>query len=814
MRVVERATGAVEDTDGGDERLPSWLSTTARPIAPRDPRERAEHRVAELLRAHGLTNLQHLARVLERLLGAHTLGSEHDVEEAVRRARRELDAWLPSRIGSEDAEAVSSERMRALLARRPDVLLDDDVDPEWLRRELGVGRVLAPPQLAPQPLRVDRPRWFLGLVPSIVIAALSVVWLGQDLARDGWQVSEIAFAALFALLNGLNGVAVTLSVAGLVRRASRRAPAPSSSPVRGRTAVVVAIYNEDSERVFSGVASMRESLGAAAAQGFELFVLSDTQDASIAAAEERAVRRLRSGQADSPVPLYYRRRSNNAGYKSGNLADFFIRWGGAYDYVVVLDADSLIEGETLVELARRMDADPNLGLLQLPIEPVRATTPFARALQLTGQLYGPLFTEGLAVWSGSRGNYFGHNAILRVRAFVESCGLPELPGVPPFGGLILSHDFVEAALLCRNGWKVKLAPDLPGSYEELPPTLEDFVARDRRWAQGNLQHLRVLVSSGIAAMSRVHLALGALAYLSAPLWLAFLVLTVTSSVDLSGARGLALAGGVAGLLLTPKLVGLLDALFRGQRRRGFGGVLRLVSSWAAEIVLSAFLAPIMMLHHVVILAQIFVGNAVGWKPQRRRSRGDGIFGALRRQAWVPLLGLAIAACSLTLLEREVGVWLAAIWVPLILAPLVAAAGGSEALGKALRAIGLFRVPTETDPPAVMDRLDDLRVLSLDDSVSRFRDVVLDPVLNEMHCRSVSADVVVAPRLIERALRIGPAALDTGERAEILSSASAMQRLHREAWTVWPVESWLVDRSCELAPPETGAQQAAERSRNG
>lgn len=771
-------------------------------MAPRDPRERAEHRIAELLRAYGLTNLQHLARALERLLPPGQPSREQDVEPAIREARRVLEAWLPTILGEEDARAASAERVRALLARRPDVLLDDEVDRDWLRAELGVGQQPAPPRLDPQPLRVDAPRWAIGLAPSIAVGAAFVAWVAPMLAQGGWQPGEVALAVLLAILGGLNTIAVTLSTAGLVRRLRRR-PQPAIASARGRTAVVIAIYNEDSERVFAGVAAMRESLVAAGATRFEIIVASDTQDASIAAAEERAVRRLRAGQPDSSIPLYYRRRANNAHYKSGNLADFFVRWGGSYDYVVVLDADSLVEGATLVELARRMDADPSLGLLQLPIEPVRAITPFARTLQLTGQLYGPLFTEGLAAWSGSCGNYFGHNAIIRSRAFIESCGLPELSGAPPFGGLILSHDFVEAALLRRAGWKVELASDLDGSYEELPPTLEDFVARDRRWAQGNLQHLRVVISEGLAPMSRVHLVLGALAYLSAPLWLAFLALVVTHPGVLSDPRGPMLAAAVGALLLTPKLAGLADAIARRDRRRGFGGVLRLMLSWVLELALSALLAPILMTHHVVILAQILVGRAVGWKPQRRRSEGGGVLGALRRQAWMPLVGLAAAASSFAFLERDAALWLSAIWAPLIASPLISALGASEPVGRVLSALGVFRVPTETDPPLVVDRVEELRVLSLDDSVLRFRDLVLDPVLNALHCRVLRASGAAEcdPRIVARALRVGPAALDARERAALLACPDAMEQLHREAWAVWPVESWLVDRSSDLAPPE-------------
>lgn len=806
MEEAEHAPSSEHDAPGS---IPSWRSTS-RPVAPRTPRERAEHRIAELLRAYGLTSLTHLGRVIDRLLGGRTLETEEDVADAVREARETLRGWLASVLGEDGASAASPERVRALLARHPDVLLSDDVDADWLRRELALERPASSPRLRPQPLRVNGPRWLLGLVPSFVLAALAVWWLAPALARNGWSVLDLSLAILLAVLAAHSGIAVTLSWLGLVRQATRRTVPRPAAAVRGRTAIVVAIYHEDTERVFSGIAAMRESLAAADARGFEIFVLSDTQRAEIAAAEERAVRRLRAGQPGSPIPLYYRRRANNAGYKSGNLADFFVRWGDAYDYVVVLDADSLVEGETLVELARRMDEDPQLGLLQLPIEPVRATTAFARLLQLGAQLYGPLFTEGLAAWSGDAGNYYGHNAIVRVRAFVDSCGLPELSGEPPFGGLILSHDFVEAALLRRAGWKVRIASDLGGSYEELPPTLDDYVARDRRWAQGNLQHLRVAAAEGLAPMSRLHLLLGALGYLAAPLWLAFVVLFGLSGLSLEEHRVLVLVGGAATVLLLPKVAGWLDAMARPARRRAFGGALSLGASWIVELLASAVLAPILMMHHVAILARILVGGAVGWKPQRRRASGESVLGSLRRHAWLPLGGLALAAASALWFEGG-ALWLSAIWAPLVAAPLVSALGASERLGGALARIGLLRVPTETDPPAVVDRTDDLRALCLDDSVSRFRDLVLDPVLNELHCRSLERSTEVSPRLVARALRIGPAALDAADRAALLASAPAMRQLHREAWTTWPIEAWLVDRSTELAPPEARTDQVPKRN---
>ncbi|MGH7005945.1 MAG: glucans biosynthesis glucosyltransferase MdoH, partial [Alphaproteobacteria bacterium] len=204
------------------------------------------------------------------------------------------------------------------------------------------------------------------------------------------------------------------------------------------------------------------------------------------------------------------------------MADFLKRWGRHYDYMIVLDADSLMEGRTLVAMARHMDANPGAGLVQAPPVCINRNTLFARMLQFAGRIYGPVFAAGQAFWQMGEGNYWGHNAIIRVRPFTEHCGLPELPGRPPFGGHILSHDFVEAALLVRAGWSVWLAPDLGGSYEEVPPTLLDYAKRDHRWCQGNLQHSRIVGARNLNGVSRFHFIGGIMSYVASPLWLAFL----------------------------------------------------------------------------------------------------------------------------------------------------------------------------------------------------------------------------------------------------------------------------------------------------
>ncbi|HEY0424733.1 MAG TPA: glucans biosynthesis glucosyltransferase MdoH, partial [Rhodopila sp.] len=305
------------------------------------------------------------------------------------------------------------------------------------------------------------------------------------------------------------------------------APLPS---VASRNAMLLPTYNENPYRIMARLQAMYESLGQTGyGSAFDWFVLSDTTDPSVWIAEEKCFLRLREDLGVSNI--FYRHRPENHARKSGNIEDWIRRFGAGYEHMVILDADSLMTGDTVVRLVSAMERHPGVALIQtLPVV-VNARTLFSRLQQFSGRLYGPIIAAGIAWWHGSEGNYWGHNAIIRVRAFAKDAGLPELRGRKPFGGHILSHDFVEAALMRRAGWAIRMVPTLGGSFEECPPSLLDFAARDRRWCQGNLQHLAVLPARGLHWVSRLHLLTGIGSYLTAPLWLMFLVLGILISLQ-------------------------------------------------------------------------------------------------------------------------------------------------------------------------------------------------------------------------------------------------------------------------------------------
>jgi membrane glycosyltransferase len=313
---------------------------------------------------------------------------------------------------------------------------------------------------------------------------------------------------------------------------------------------------------------------------------------------------------------------------------------------------------------------------------------------------------------GRTGPFWGHNAIVRVRAFAESCGLPELSGKPPFGGHILSHDYVEAALLARAGWTVRVDDDLSGSYEEAPENIIDHAKRDRRWCQGNLQHARLLLAPGLKPWSRFVFLQGILAYIAPGFWLAFLAASIAAPIfappinyfpieywpfpvipvsQVSKALGLAI--GIGGLLFLPKLLILLDAALR-HRARSYGGGFRALKSTLAELLFSSLTAPIFLMFQTRSVLQVLRGADGGWPAQ---TRGDGTLSfrdAWAASHWIVTTG-GIVLLTAQWLSPELVLWLLPVALPMVLAPALIAWSSRPSRTT------LFTIGTELEPAPVM-----------------------------------------------------------------------------------------------------------------
>ena len=458
---------------------------------------------------------------------------------------------------------------------------------------------------------------------ALGLPAILCLWIGWQSLRwfglDG-QVMTIEWLLAVGTAFACYWMAVSVATAllGLFRRPDAP-PHPFGRKAGLRVAILLPMYGEDAQATIGTAVALLAALpGRDHAHRFCLHVLSDTRDAAGRADERAVIADLR--MRHPRLSLHLRQRYQNRDYKSGNIRDWIGAEGGAHDAALILDADSVMGRSAVLRLANALAADPGVALVQSQPLVLPGATLWQRMQSFASHVYGANLGRGVAAWAGSEGNFLGHNAILRLCAFAASAGLPHLPGPRPLGGVILSHDFVEAALLRRAGWGVRMLPEATDSHEGTPETLPGYLRRDRRWCQGNMQHLRLLAMPGLHPMSRFHLLQGAVAYLSSVWWLCLLVLwaalaqmlpgPVTMTGPLVGQFAMTLI--VAGLLLGPKLLGVVAYLRDRPPARGRGGAFAV--TLLAEVVLSLLLAPALMLHQVRAVVTTLAGFDGGWSP--------------------------------------------------------------------------------------------------------------------------------------------------------------------------------------------------------
>lgn len=552
---------------------------------------------------------------------------------------------------------------------------------------------------------------------TVAGTAIAAGVMARLLSTAGFTVLDAVALGLFLVLFGWTAFGFASATAGfLVRWRAARPQRPAPQPViLTRTALLMPTYNEDPGRVLAAVQAIREDLvRTGVSELYDLFLLSDTRDEGIARAEVVGMLRVRA-RLGPDARIFYRRRPQNTDRKAGNVADWVRRFGGAYEAMIILDADSVMSADTIIRLTAQMEADPRLGLLQTAPTLIGAETLFARLQQFAARTYGGMLAAGQDWWSGAEGNYWGHNAIIRVKAFAACAGLPHLPGRRPFGGHIMSHDFVEAALMRRGGWSIRLDAALGGSYEEAPPTLVDMARRDRRWCQGNLQHMGVVGAAGLHWISRLHLARGVLSYVTSPLWLLLVGFGATAwlgqmgaPVRVHGDAAVWLFAVTMAMLLAPKIMAGALALRERTATRP-AGVAGLSVGIVLEVTLSALVAPVLMLMQSAAVFDVLIGRDSGWNAQQRDA------GRLsRKEAWrshrghvvIGVTGAAIA----WLLDPAIFWWTSPVSLGLFLSAPLSLLMARTDLGGLCRRLGLLTTPEERQVPPVVARAVELRAL--------------------------------------------------------------------------------------------------------
>lgn len=589
---------------------------------------------------------------------------------------------------------------------------------------------------------------FFGLTAAT--SASGTMVMADIVIANGVAFASVSIAVLFAITFSHVAAAFWTAAVGFAIRRFAANPAqfvcplvePDADALPLRTAVVMPVYNEPTREVVARLGAVHASLAALPHAGrFEIHLLSDTTNAPIAQAELDAVERLNASiqlsasntllgapapsiesetaqRASQLGPVHYRRRTDTVDKKVGNLAEFCRTHGDRFDAMLVLDADSVMSGTTIHRLAGLMAANPKAGIIQALATPVNQSTLFARMMQFSARINAPMMCTGASFWQHSEGNYFGHNAIIRLAPFIEHCNLPTLSGSGPLSGPILSHDFVEAAFMRRAGYQVWDLPCGEGSFEELPSNVFDYARRDRRWCQGNLQHLRLLTEPGLHPVSRLHLLFGALAFIVSPLWLCLLAFGLGQLVNqaLAGIpqltpdqplftpwpvlrtdEALALFGLTIAMLLVPKALGLLDAILNRHTRATFGGAWRLIGSGLLEIVFSIMLAPVLMVYHALFVLLICAGGRVNWGSQPRGTREVGVREATSQHTAQLAVGVTVLAVVLGFVPGHL-VWVAPSVTGLLLSVPLSVFSARASIGGWLKRHRWLSTPEELSEP--------------------------------------------------------------------------------------------------------------------
>lgn len=611
------------------------------------------------------------------------------------------------------------------------------------------------------PLRKKQRSW--GYIFRTLFARLFV--LGITVSLSVYGVSEMygvlstnivtGLQWLFLVLFSVNFIwiafAFSQALLGFMVRIKPRLIRAKQMDPNFSTAILIPVYNEEPYRVRAAIEVMRAELLQKAPGKFAFFILSDTNRAEAWVREEAAFLDIVNGNLKQ-CPVYYRRRQDNRERKAGNIADWVQNWGGAYEAMLVLDADSIMSGDSLLCLSSRLAAAPGVGLIQSLPTIVRAQTLYGRLQQFANQCFGPIYAEGLSAWHGLSSNFWGHNAIIRTKAFAESCSLPIIKGKPPFGGHVLSHDFIEAAMLRRSGWGVRFDTDIKHSYEEAPPSLVDVLIRDRRWCQGNLQHTPFMFAQGFVLPTRLHIFSGIMSYLSAVFWLLLIIVGLAIAVQATvvrpeyfanpslfptwpvfdAERALRLFFVSMALVLAPKAFGWLTSLLHIRRCLQFGGPLLLTLSTLFEVLVSALYAPILMVSQFGVVVAVLRGKDSGWMPQ---SRDDGALSwsaVARTHFGHTLFGMSLSVIAL-MLSKQLFLWLLPITAGLMLSiPLSWLSGGINR-SRLINRLGMLRVPDEKKPASILDRLQHTTEnMAADENGSALRLLLAKPDLMQWH----------------------------------------------------------------------------------
>ncbi len=564
-----------------------------------------------------------------------------------------------------------------------------------------------------QSLTVLRRRRVVVLALNLATYTALLVLAAQVLGAGGWSIVDVIGFCCFALGSPWAVLGFWNAVIGLFLLHGHRAPlaavapyltaASQSGPINIRTAILMTLRNEEPERALLRLRTVKASVDATGhGKNFSYFVLSDSDDEDIFSREAALVDQWCVSEGED-ARIIYRRRAQNTGFKAGNLRDFCARWGDEYELMLPLDADSVMSGEAIVGMVRTMEAHPKLGILQSLVVGMPSRSAFARIFQFGMRFGMRSYTMGQAWWTADCGPFWGHNGLVRIKPFAKACELPILPGTGPLSGHVMSHDQVEAALMRRAGYEVRVVPVEDGSWEENPPTIIDFAVRDERWCQGNLQYLKLLDLPGLEPMSRFQLVWAILMFVGIPAWTVMIALAPIAAweartvADFPAGLAAFLYVGFLIMYLSPKIAGVIDAALTKGGAQSFGGWFRFLSSVVIELVFSFLQGAVSTMRTTLFIGGLILGSGSHWSGQSREASGLP-WSVAWRHLWPQTLFGVVVCVALALISPEVFYWSLPLTAGYILAVPFAVITALPAAGSALQRSGLCGVPEDFQMP--------------------------------------------------------------------------------------------------------------------
>jgi membrane glycosyltransferase len=553
----------------------------------------------------------------------------------------------------------------------------------------------------------------VSMVALIVLAAVA-------LSPAGFGAIDIALIILFTITlpwmvagfwNAMIGFLILRFSSDAIETVIPQAASiRGDEPIVASTAILLCIRNELPERMIRNLHPLLSGLDTSGfGDRFHVYILSDTSDAQIATVESERFAEL-ANLWDGRIAMTYRRRAINTGFKAGNIRNFCEQWGTKHEFAVSLDADSFMTAEATLLLIRIMQADPELGILQGLVVGLPSTSAFARVFQFGMRLGMRSYTIGSAWWQGDCGPYWGHNAVFRLGPFIAHCELPVMSQDGTEARHILSHDQIEAALMRAAGYSVRVLPDEGLGWEENPPTLLEYIRRDLRWCQGNMQYWRFLTMPGLKPVSRYQLGLAILMFIGSPAWIGMLVLATLALTSVETPAdfmridaGIGLFVCVLVMWFSPKIASAIDILLRPELQREFGGAGRFVANFVIEAVYSVLLCPIVWFGHTIFLSGLLLGRDIGWIGQTRDDHAVPFAQAVQSLWPHTLLGCATLGLLATTQPAALPYALFLAGGPALSIPL-ATITAWPSLGRLFARVGVGRLPEETIAPAGLDAL--------------------------------------------------------------------------------------------------------------